>query len=120
MTDEAKCQECRDPISLETGYKFIDSAQERGFFCLRCRADDGRGYTIADLKQMGEDARAEYAKYELDLMERIGPDVYFSIKAAAERRKQLKRAMERQHRMLAGIVSALETLGVIAPPTDTP
>lgn len=83
MSDEAKCCECGAAVSYETGFTFTgglgDSSQDR-IYCPSCAPDQGRGYTLSDLQKMREDNRLAMAKYEMSLMDKVGPDVYFTVK----------------------------------------
>ncbi|AVO21640.1 hypothetical protein I5I01_gp34 [Mycobacterium phage MooMoo] len=80
--EAAKCNKCGAVVSYETGFSMTgglgDNSQDR-LWCLSCAPDSGRGYTLSDLQQMREESRVERAKYEMSVMDRVGPDVYFAV-----------------------------------------
>jgi hypothetical protein len=78
MTDGI-CGKCQQSLSLERGITRIDGGTNPGLFCTPC-AGVGKGYTLADLQEMRDEIRATRARYQLGLMDRVGPDVYFAIK----------------------------------------
>lgn len=80
MSDEQKCAGCGAPLSEEDGITLVmDDAGLREYYCATCKPP-GHGYTISDLQQMRQDGQAERAKYEMSLMDKVGPDVYFAVK----------------------------------------
>lgn len=87
MSDEAKCGECGTNVSYETGFSLTgglgDNSEDR-IWCPQHAPNQGKGYTLSDLQRMRDDGQAERAKYELSLMDRVGPDVYFAVKGGEQ------------------------------------
>jgi hypothetical protein len=105
---EAKCAVCGTPVSYETGFTLTgglgDSSQDR-LYCPSHAPKQGKGYTLSDLQRMREDGQAERAKYEMSMMELVGPDVYFAVKGGskpspAARLLELNRRMYEKFREL--------------------
>lgn len=107
MTDEAKCSECGTTVSYETGFTMTgglgDNSEDR-IWCPEHAPKQGNGYTLSDLQQMREDGQAERAKYEMGVMEQVGPDVYFAVKGAKP--SPMKRLAE-LHRRTAEFIDDL-------------
>lgn len=86
MSDDSfrtgKCAGCDAPLSLEVGITNYGSEGDSKLYCTPCAPNSGRGYTLSDLQRMRDDGQAERAKYELSLMDRVGPDVYFAVKGS--------------------------------------
>lgn len=103
MSDgEAKCFECGVPVSCETGFTMTgglgDNSLDR-IWCPQHAPDQGRGYALSDLEKWREDSHVERAKYEMSLMEKVGPDVYFAIKG--ERKPSPARRLHDMQRRIA-------------------
>jgi len=82
MSDGPECKACGQPVSLERGITVTGDLNAAGmdYYCAPCAPNQGRGYTLADLQRMREERKTERAKYEMSLMDRVGPDVYFAVK----------------------------------------
>jgi hypothetical protein len=89
MSDDSfktgKCAKCGEPLSLEVGITNYGTKGGSKLYCTPCAPKHGKGYTLSDLQQMREDGQVERAKYEMSLMELVGPDVYFAIKGGSAR-----------------------------------
>lgn len=92
MSDDSfktgKCAECGEPLSMEVGitnYGPIGGSKLYCTPCTPCAPNQGKGYTLSDLQKWREDGQVERAKYEMSLMELVGPDVYFAIKGGSAR-----------------------------------
>lgn len=101
MSNEAKCSECGAVVSYETGFTMTgglgDNSEDR-IYCPQHSPMHGNGYTLSDLQQMREDGQAERAKYEMGLMEQVGPDVYFAVTQSPLAR--YRRLLQRTKRFL--------------------
>lgn len=99
---EAKCFECGVAVSHETGFTMTgglgDNSQDR-IYCPTHAPNQGNGYTLSDLQRMREDGQAERAKYEMSLMDRVGPDVYFAVKGRGGKPSPMKRLLDLNQRM---------------------
>ncbi len=69
-------------MSYETGFSLTGTLAEGSphkVYCPECAPDQGRGYTIADLERMREENKAARDARQVQLMEQLGPDVYFHV-----------------------------------------
>ena len=109
-----QCAECGCDITEETGWGFTTTLAERSpyvWYCGEHHPNKGKGYTLSDLEQMRAGGKVERARYEMSLMELVGPDVYFHVKAGQER-AQRREQVRRMHRTLSGVVDTLKQMGV--------
>lgn len=76
------------------------------YYCEPCSPNKGRGYTLSDLQQMKEDGQAAHAAYEVSLMDRVGPDVYFAVKGKQKPadRERLLRTLRRMNETIEGLL----------------
>lgn len=111
MTD-ARCHECDRPVSYETGFSMTgglgDNSQDR-MWCLDHAPSKGRGYTLSDLQQWREDNQTHRAQREMQMMDLMGPEVYFHVSEGVER----KRRRQRYERAVASMAETLRRIGVI-------
>lgn len=106
----SECSTCGVELSEDTGWAVSTTLAEGApitFYCEDCNPDKGRGYTLADLQKVREDGRVEAAKYQMSLMDKVGPDVYFAIKDASARERE---PMRRLHNTLQDINDTIERL----------
>jgi hypothetical protein len=77
----ARCCGCGELLSMDLGIALVmDDKGRHDLYCEPCNPDRGRGYTLSQLKQMREESQVSRAAYEMQLMDKVGPDVYFTIK----------------------------------------
>lgn len=83
MTDASfttgRCAACGEPLSHDLGITNYGSEGDSKLYCTPCAPNQGRGYTLEDLQQMREDVQVARAAREVDLIDRLGPDLYFAI-----------------------------------------
>ena len=80
MAEQPSCCACGDPLSLEVGIVRIDGGTDPGLYCEPCAPTSGKGYTLSDLQRMKEDIAVGRAQRQIQLLEQLGPDVYFAVK----------------------------------------
>ena len=83
-----ECSECGVELSDETGWAMsttLAAGAPITLFCEDCNPNKGRGYSLSDLERMREESKVQRALREVDLMNMVGPDVYFFIKKREER-----------------------------------
>lgn len=102
MSDEAKCSQCGTSVSYETGFTMTgglgDNSLDR-VYCPACAPKTGKGYTLSDMQEWQQREREERAAYQLrrqaELMDMLGPDVFFAAGFANPKRdrKPFKQAL---------------------------
>ncbi|WP_202376262.1 hypothetical protein [Mycobacterium intracellulare] len=119
MRDEPKCFECGTPLSYETGFTMTgtlaDSSEDR-LYCPEHAPDTGKGYTLSDLQRWREDNAVDRAKHEMAMMDLVGPDVYFAVKAGDGKHTPMKRLLDMNQRMY----DKLREIGAIEPDDEQP
>lgn len=110
-----QCSVCGCELTDETGWGFTTTLAENAPYTLFCGEhahNQGKGYTLADFEQMREESRIQRDLREVDLMNMVGPDVYFHVKDRQKRQKY-REHVRRQHRVMSDIVDTLKRIGVI-------
>lgn len=80
-----RCNGCGELLSMDVGISLVmDDAGRHDLYCEPCNPDSGRGYTLSDLQRMRAGSQLARANYEMSLMDKVGPDVYFAVKGRPE------------------------------------
>lgn len=79
-----RCAECGEPLSMEVGITNYGPIGGSALYCTPCAPKQGKGYTLSDLQKWREENQVQRAKYEMSMMDLVGPDVYFFVKGQAQ------------------------------------
>ena len=108
-----ECAKCGQELSLEVGisrYGSLFGPDDSKVYCAPCSPAAGsKGYTLSDMERWREESQVSRASYEMSLMDRVGPDVYFAMRAAKDRQKRRQTA-KRLLRVTKGMHASLTEL----------
>lgn len=109
-----RCATCGCDITEDTGWGLTTTLADGAphtWYCGEHHPNRGKGYTLADLEKWREELKVERARYEMSLMELVGPDVYFAVKSGQERANR-RAQVRRVHRTMSDVVDKLKQIGV--------